>query len=99
MLAVRTGCTVTVQTKRFTWLRTPSAWKTMQAWRQRRSALTQQFRSDTAFVSSAFSDAQINLSTGLASLAAQAAIQRAQEQLQATQSQFTSTRSSVDLLA
>jgi hypothetical protein len=89
---------VTVQTKRFTWLRTPSAWETMQTWRQRRSALTQQFRY-TAIVSSAFSDAQINLSTGLASLAAQAAIQRAQEQLQATQSQFTSARSSVDLLA
>jgi len=70
----------------------------MQAWRQRRSALTQQFLSDSAVVSSAFSDAQINLSSGLASLAAQAVIQRSQQQLQAAQAQFTSTRNSVDLV-
>jgi hypothetical protein len=86
-----------VQMKRFNWVRRPSAWEYAQSWRSHRSAMTQKFLDDGAATASSFLSVQSNLSSGLATLAAQASIARAQEQLKSVQQQFSTAK--LDLLA
>ena len=60
-----------------------SAWAQMEAWRTKRSEMAQQFLSESSDISSRLTTAQINLSTGLATLAAESLIKRIQDEAQA----------------
>jgi hypothetical protein len=85
--------------KRFNWVNRPSRWQTAQAWNAHRKQMTQRFLDESASASSAFLNAQQNMSMGMATLAAQASIQRTQAAIQAARNQFSSVAGSVDKLA
>ena len=69
--------------KKFNWVKRPSMWEFAQAWKSHRSGMAQRFLDDGAAASAAFLTAQNNMTTGLATLAAQASILRAQDQIAA----------------
>jgi hypothetical protein len=73
--------------KRFNWLRSPSAWQSTQAWRERQQAARENFEAANSAASSTFAAASTNLVTGLGSIAATIAAQRAQQQAQQAQQQ------------
>ena len=85
--------------KRFNWLRRPTTWESMQAWRTQRSNATQRFLTDSAAANSSFFSAQSNLASGMASIAAQASLQRVQAQVRAAGSQATQVATSLNRLA
>ena len=66
--------------KRFSWLRTPSAWESTQAWRSRQQDARDKFESANASASTNFFSASTNLVTGMGSITAQVASQRIQQQ-------------------
>ena len=66
--------------KKFNWFKKPTAWEFTQAWRAQRSSMVKKYLDDGTTLSNAFLTAQNNLSMGLASLAAQASLQRVQNQ-------------------
>ena len=72
-----------MQIKRFNWLKRPTAWEQAQAWRDQRRAMAQQSLDAGAAASTAFLNAQNNLTSGMATLTAQMSIQRVQEQAKA----------------
>jgi hypothetical protein len=88
-----------VQIKRFNWVKRPTQWERIQAWQQHRSRMVQRFREEASAAASAFASAQQNLSVGMASLAAQASIQRAQKALSAAGSQSAGVQNQINLLA
>jgi len=59
-------------------VRKPSAYEYAQAWKSQRANMIAGFQADAQAASSAFATAQNNLTTGLANLAAQMAVDRAQ---------------------
>jgi hypothetical protein len=65
------------------WIKSMSGWESMQAWRERRQVMAQQYLSDGAAISNAFANASINLSSGSAALAAKAATKRIQAETKA----------------
>jgi hypothetical protein len=77
-----------IQTKKFGWYRLQPLWKQNEAWRERRTAMRQSFESINSTASSNLATAQINLTTGLASLSAQASINRTQSETAAKQAQI-----------
>ena len=81
-----------IQTKKFGWYRLQPLWKQNEAWRERRTAMRQSFESINSTASSNLATAQINLTTGLASLSAQASIDR-------TQSETAAKKAQIDKLA
>ena len=85
--------------KKFNWVRRPSTWEFAQSWNAQRKSMASRFLDDSAVASSAFLNAQSNLSSGMATLAAQAAVTAAQRQLQATKNQLSSLGSSLDVSA
>lgn len=85
--------------KKFNWVQRPSAWEYAQAWKAQRKAMAQKFMDDAAVANSAFVSAQNNLSTGMATLAAQAALTNSQTQLESTRSALTSAGSALDVSA
>jgi hypothetical protein len=88
-----------MQVKRFSWLKRPSAWEQAQAWRNHRSTMVRRFRDDASVASAGFANAQIRLSTGMATLAAQASITRTQAEIDALRSRFGSAQNSVNTVA
>ena len=88
-----------MQIKRFGWVKRPSSWEYNQTWRAQRAGMVQRFQDEANSASTAFANAQNNLSTGLATLAAQASITRAQSQIDAVRNQFSSAANSINLLA
>ena len=87
-----------MQVKRFSWLKRPSAWEYAQAWRSHRANMVAQFRDQSNSLSTAFANAQNNLSVGMATLAAQASIARTQDEINAARNRITSAASSVNRL-
>jgi hypothetical protein len=85
-----------VQFKRFNWLKRPTAWQFVQAWRASRRAMAQRFQQDAAVASSAFVAAQNNLIVGMATIAAKASLERTQTDISAAQKQIASK---INLLA
>jgi hypothetical protein len=85
--------------KKFNWVQRPSMWQYAQAWNAQRKNMAQRFMDEGAAISNAFMTAQTNQSSGMANLAAQAAITTAQKKLEATKSQISSIGSSLDLSA
>jgi hypothetical protein len=84
--------------KRFNWVRRPTSWESVQAWRTQSSSVTQRFLSDSAAANTSFFGAQNNLASGMANLAAQASLQRVQAEIKA-KSQSALTANSVNQLA
>ena len=84
--------------KRFNWVNRPKAWQAAQAWRAHRSNMVQQFLNEGSAAGTAFLNAQNNLSVGMATLAAQATILRAQNEIGAVRSQFSSAAGSINKL-
>jgi hypothetical protein len=87
-----------IQVKRFNWVNRPTRWQHAEAWRAQRKQMTERFLDDSSVASSAFLSAQQNLSVGMASLAAQASIARAQNEIKAVQSRFAAAAGSIDRL-
>ena len=85
-----------MQVKRFSWVKRPSSWEYNQAWRAQRANMVQHFRDDANTAGTAFASAQNNLTTGLATLAAQASITRAQNEINAVR---TAALNTINLLA
>ena len=85
--------------KKFNWVKRSTAWEYSQAWRSHRSRMVQKFLSESSATSTAFLNAQNNLSVGLAALAAQASIQRTQAEISAVRGQAASAAGSIDRLA
>lgn len=77
-----------IQTKKFGWYRLQPLWKQNEAWRGRRAAMRQSFELINSTASNNLATAQINLTTGLASLSAQASINRTQSETAAKQAQI-----------
>jgi hypothetical protein len=77
-----------LEIKKFGWFRRQPLWKENQAWRERRAAMREDFAATNAIASNSLATAQTNLIGGLASLAVQASIARAQSQTTAKQGQI-----------
>jgi hypothetical protein len=62
--------------KKFNWVRRPTTWEYVQAWRNHRAQMTQRFIDEGTVAVNAFASAQHNYTTGLVANAQQAAINR-----------------------
>jgi hypothetical protein len=67
------------QIKRFNWLTRPTALETAQAWRARQQAARQDFEATNSAAWSVLTQAGADLATGMASIAASAAVKRLQD--------------------
>jgi hypothetical protein len=76
-----------IEARKFGWLRWQPLWKQNQAWRERQAAMRESFQFANSTASSTFATAQIKLTSGLASLAAHASIERLQAVTSAKQTQ------------
>jgi hypothetical protein len=65
-----------IETKHFYWLSTPTRWEEAQRWRLRRQALAEQFKEANDLVTTNFLNAATDQITGMAKLAADAAVRR-----------------------
>jgi hypothetical protein len=72
-----------MQIKRMNWFQKATLYAQVQAWRERQRAATANFESVTASASATFAAAQTSLFAGLASITAQAVIERTNKQVQA----------------
>ena len=62
--------------KKFNWVRSPSAWESAQAWRDKRAEMAAKFREQNETAINSFATAQYNNLNGFVSNAQQAAINR-----------------------
>ena len=94
----------------FTWLRKRSAWQELEYQRVRRAAFVQDMRARMDAVNSALMSAQHNKVSGIATLAANAALKRVQEatkaktdetikQIDETQASLAAAKTSIDTIA
>jgi len=67
------------QVQRFNWVRTPTFTESSDTWRARRQAARESFETFNSAARSAFTSAGADLATGLASIAASAAVKRLQD--------------------
>ena len=67
---------MTIETKHFNWLPTPTLWQESERWRLRRQALAQQFSEANDLVNTSFASVANERIAGLAKLAANAAVAR-----------------------
>ena len=84
--------------KKFNWVNRPSRWEHAQAWRAQRQNMIQRFMDEGNAAGTAFLNAQNNLSSGMATLAVQAMITRAQNEIAAARNQFTAAAGSINKL-
>ncbi len=87
---------MSISVKKFNWVNRPSRWQHAQAWASMRKQMVQRFMDEGSAAANAFAGAQNNLYTGMATLAAQASIVRAQNEIKAAQGRMLN---SVNLLA
>jgi len=85
--------------KRFNWIREPTTWQRVQTWRANHAKVSQQSMDYGSAASNRFASAQINLTTGMATISAKAANQRIQSQAVTAQSQLSSVFNSINTLA
>lgn len=85
-----------IQLKKMNWVRTPSAYQSLQTWRAKRQAALEEFASMSSATASAFSTAWTNQINGLGELAAQQAMQRISAEGQA---KINAATSSIDVTA
>lgn len=86
-----------VQIRKFNWVSRPTRYESAQAWSSHRRQMTQQFLSEAEAAITAFTTAQGSAIDGMATLAVQASIVRAQQQIAAAKASATSTVSSLDV--
>ena len=67
-----------MEIRKFGWYRMRPLWKQNEVWRQQRTAMRETFESINSAANNALASAQNNLHTGLATLAAQASLERLQ---------------------
>ena len=67
------------QVQRFNWVRTPTFSESAEAWRARRQAARESFESTTSAIQSAFQSIGSDFASGMATIAAQAAVKRLQD--------------------
>ena len=67
-----------IQLKKMNWFSKTSAWKTAEAWREKRRAMSEQFQSEASVASSAFTSAWSNNISGQGTITAEAALKRIQ---------------------
>jgi hypothetical protein len=67
--------------KKFNWVKRPTSWESIQTWRSKHNESVQQFMNQSAAASTAFTNAQNSLTTGMANLAAEASLQRVQSRV------------------
>ncbi len=65
-----------IQIKKMNWIRSPSAYESLQTWRTKRQAAIAEFESISSATISAFSTAWSNKISGMGNLAADAALKR-----------------------
>jgi hypothetical protein len=65
-----------IQSKKFNWIRKPTAWEEAQAWRERRVAAIEQFQRSSELFLYGLGVAQSDLINGSAKLATQKALDR-----------------------
>jgi hypothetical protein len=70
-----------MEIRRFNWTRRKPLWQQMQAWRESRAQALRRFLDNGAAASTTFANAQVNLSSGMASIAAQTSLQRTQKDI------------------
>lgn len=68
-----------ISIRRFNWVRSQTAWESIQSWRDKRSAMVADFQQAASSFSNSVWSAQSNLSDGLAKIAAQTAATRIQD--------------------
>ena len=73
--------------KRFNWVSFRPAWEQNNIWNAKRKAMREDFEAINSLALSSFANAQINLSEGLATLAAEAWIKRSQDAIVAKKAQ------------
>jgi len=64
--------------RRFNWLRSPSAWQSAQAWRERQQGARENFEATNSGASSAFASAATAFVSGMGDITTQVAIKRIQ---------------------
>jgi hypothetical protein len=74
---------LSMQIKRMQWFKKVSAWEYSQARREHNARMAQRFRDNAAVASNSLLTAQINLSVGLATIAAQRSLDRTTAELNA----------------
>ncbi|HEY0441121.1 MAG TPA: hypothetical protein VGD36_13685 [Xanthobacteraceae bacterium] len=67
-----------IQTKRFSWLRSPTGWQQFQGWQEKRRAMRESFDNARSMATSGFGEAWTSQIDGTANLAGQAALDRIQ---------------------
>jgi hypothetical protein len=72
-----------VTSKRFNWVRQPTAWEQSQAWREKRALAREKFESMNATAVNGFSTAWSNQISGMANIASQMAVDRMKATYQA----------------
>jgi hypothetical protein len=65
---------------RFSWVRSPSAWRQTEAWRARQQEVRDNFEAAHSAANTSLYSASLNLVTGLGTIAAKIANQRVQAQ-------------------
>jgi len=71
--------------KSFNWVRTPSAWESIQTWREKRRAAAEDFTSISSAAANAFANAHVSLGSGMAEIAAKIGNARVQAAVAAKQ--------------
>jgi hypothetical protein len=77
--------------KRFNWVRTPTFQESSDAWRARRQAARENLEANSSAAWSVFTKANADFATGMASIAASAAVKRAQDAADAQRAQFANS--------
>ena len=88
-----------VQTKKFNWLPTPTAWEDAQAWRERRRAMMEQFEVDAVYTATSLSTTMADQIDGMAEIAARVAVKRVQDAAKAKHDKFLSSLGAVNKTA
>jgi hypothetical protein len=65
-----------ISSKKFNWVRSPSAWESAEAWRNKRAEMAAKFREMNETAANSFASAQYDNLSGSVSNAQQAAIDR-----------------------
>ncbi len=84
--------------KRFNWIREPTGWQRLQKWRANHANVSQQAMNYGTSASNAFANAEANMASGMATIAAKVANQRVQSQASASRNSLSSIAETLNSL-
>jgi hypothetical protein len=96
---VAPGRNAMTSVKRFNWIREPTTWQRVQKWRTNHAKVSQQAMDYGTAASNKFASAQVDLTTGMATISAKVANQRIQSQAAASRNQLGSVADLLNTLA